>query len=299
MKRSKKLLSVALCAIVLAGILTSVTGCTSKTEPAAVSSVASAAVSVAESSPKKVLKVGMECGYAPFNWTQTNTDNGAVEISNAAGQYAYGYDVIIAKKIAESLGYELQIVKTEWDGLVPGVSSGKLDAVIAGMSITSERKTAVDFSDPYYNASIVAITKKDGKYSSAKSVADLKGATCTSQQNTVWYDMLKQIPEAKIQPALADVPSMLVSLSTGKTEVLVTDKPTAMAAEYSNKNLVMLDFDASGAFQASDEDVKMGIAIKKGSTELGAGINKALESISENDREAIMQDAIQHQPLAK
>ncbi len=111
--------------------------------------------------------------------------------------------------------------------------------------------------------------------------------------------MLKQIPEAKIQPALADVPSMLVSLSTGKTELLVSDKPTAMAAEFSNKDLLMLDFDASGAFKASDEDVKMGIAIKKGSTELMDGINKALAGISESDREAMMQDAITHQPLAK
>jgi len=297
MKKSKKLLSLALCATILAGVLASFSGCT---KTPSTSSASSAAASAATSSAaKKVLKVGMECGYAPFNWTQTNADNGAVEISNAAGQYAYGYDVIMAKKVAASIGYDLEIVKTEWDGLAPGVSSGKLDAVIAGMSITADRKKSVDFTDVYYNASIVALVKKDGKYASAKSVADLKGATCTSQQNTVWYKMLDQIPSAVKQPALADVPAMIVSLSSGKTQVLVTDKPTAMAASYSNSNLVMLDFDASGAFKASDEDVKMGIAIKKGSTELKDSINKALAGISDSDREAMMQDAIKHQPLAK
>jgi putative lysine transport system substrate-binding protein len=280
MKKAKKLVSLVLCAAILAGTCAIFTGCTA-------------------SSSKKVLKVGMECAYAPFNWIQTNADNGAVKVSNADGQYAYGYDIIMAKKIAESIGYELQIVKTEWDGLAPGVSSGKLDAVIAGMSITADRKKTVDFSDVYYNASIVALVKKDGKYATAKSVADLKGATCTSQQNTVWYKMLDQIPSAKIQPALADVPAMIVALSSGKTEVLATDKPTAMAAVYSNSNLVMLNFDASGAFKASDEDVQMGIAIKKGNTELKDKINKALAGISEKDREAMMQDAIQHQPLAK
>ncbi len=275
-----------LCAALLAGVFASFAGCTKKTD-------------AGTSGTKKVLKVGMECGYAPFNWTQTNADNGAVKISNADGQYAYGYDVIMAKKIADSIGYDLEIVKTEWDGLAPGVSSGKLDAVIAGMSITADRKKTVDFSDVYYNASIVALVKKDGKYASAKSVADLKGATCTSQQNTIWYKMLDQIPSAVKQPALADVPAMIVSLSSGKTEVLVTDKPTAMAASYSNSNLVMLDFEASGAFKASDEDVQMGIAIKKGNTELKDKINKALASISDKDREAMMQDAIKHQPLSK
>lgn len=241
----------------------------------------------------------MECGYAPFNWTQTTNANGAVEISNAPGQYAYGYDVIMAKKIAEGIGYDLQIVKTKWDGLAPGVSSGILDAVIAGMSITNERKQTVDFTEPYYNASIVALVKKDGKYANAKSVADLKGAVCTSQQNTVWYKMLNQIPSANIQPALADVPALIVSLSSGKVEVLVVDKPTAMAAAYSNKDLVMLDFAADGAFKASDEDVKMGIAIKKGRTDLEQNINKVLAGISESDREKMMQDAIAHQPLSK
>ncbi len=298
MKKSKKILSLALCAALLTGVVTSFTGCT-KSAAESSSAAVSASSAVASSEPKKVLRVGMECGYAPFNWTQTNADNGAVKIANADGQYAYGYDVIMAKKIADSIGYDLQVVKTEWDGLVPGVTSDKLDAVIAGMSITAERKKTVDFSDVYYNASIVALVKKDGKYASAKSVADLKGATCTSQQSTVWYDMLKQIPSATIQPALADVPAMIVALSSGKTQVLVTDKPTAMAAAYSNSNLVMLDFDASGAFKASDEDVQMGIAIKKGNTELKDKINKALASISDKDREAMMEDAIKHQPLAK
>lgn len=294
MKKLKKILSLALCTALLTGVCASFAGCSEKKAPSSAPAAASTA-----SSEKKVLRVGMECGYAPFNWTQTNSDNGALAITNAPGQFAYGYDVIMAKKIAESMGYELEIVKTEWDGLVPAVSSGKLDAVIAGMSITGKRKKTVDFTDPYYNASIVAVVKKDGKYASAKSVADLKGAVCTSQQNTVWYDMLTQIPNAKIQPALTDVPAMIVALSTGKTEVLVCDKPTAMAAAFSNKDLAMLDFEGSGAFKASDEDVKMGIAVKKGNTELIDRINKALTSISENDRAAMMQDAIEHQPLAE
>lgn len=260
----------------------------------------SAAPAAGSTAAKKVLKVGMECSFAPYNWTQADDSNGAVAISNSSGEYANGYDVMMAKKIADAIGYDLQIVKTEWDGLAPGVSSGKLDAAIAGMSITKDRLQTVDFTDVYYKASIYALVKSDSKYASAKSVSDLKGASCTSQQNTIWYDMLKQIPDAKIQPAMKNVPALIVALTSGKTEVFVTDKPTAMAASSTNKNLVMLDFSKSGDdFKASDEQVNLGIAVSKSAKDLKAAINKALAGISEADRDKIMQDAISKQPMAQ
>lgn len=246
----------------------------------------------------KVLRIGMECGYAPFNWTQTDDKNGAVKIKGSS-EYAYGYDVMMGKKIAEKIGYTLEVNKMEWDGLCPGVSSGKIDASIAGQSITAERLESVDFSDVYYKASIVALTKKGAAYENAKSVEELKGANCTSQLNTVWYDMLKQIPDANIQPAIDTVPAMIVALDSGKSDVIVTDKPTAMAAAYSNKDLVMLDFEGDKGFKASDEDVNMGIAIKKGNKELAEKINKALSEITEEEREKMMQEAIASQPLAQ
>lgn len=108
-----------------------------------------------------VLKVAMECAYAPFNWTQADDSNGAVPISGTS-DYAYGYDVMFAKKIAEHLGCELEIVKMEWDALIPALQSGSVDAVIAGQCITADRAAQVDFSDPYYYASIVCLVKSDG-----------------------------------------------------------------------------------------------------------------------------------------
>lgn len=242
----------------------------------------------------------MECAFAPYNWTQANDSNGAVPISNSTGEYANGYDVMMAKKIADAIGYELQIVKTEWDGLAPGVASGKLNAAIAGMSITEKRKQTIDFTDVYYKASIYALVKADSKYASAKSLSELKGAKCTSQQNTIWYDMLKQIPSANIQPAMKNVPALIVALTSGKTEVFVTDKPTAMAAAYANKSLVMLDFSKSGDdFKASDEDVNLGIAVSKQAPELKDAMNNALKAISDSDRDTIMQTAIKNQPVTQ
>ena len=106
----------------------------------------------------ETLRVGMECNYAPYNWTQRAASETAVAI--AAGGYADGYDVRIAKIIADKLGMDLEIVKTEWDGLTPALLSGNIDVIIAGMSPTAEREEQVDFTDCYYNSNLVVIIKK-------------------------------------------------------------------------------------------------------------------------------------------
>lgn len=103
-------------------------------------------------------RVGMECNYAPYNWTQANASEYAVEIEG--GGYADGYDVQIARKIAEGLGKELVIVKTEWDGLPMGVMTGAFDAIIAGMSPTAEREAEIDFTQTYYESNLVVIIRK-------------------------------------------------------------------------------------------------------------------------------------------
>ncbi len=287
MKKTRKIISILLCAAVAAGML-ALAGCTKKSDTSAASA----------SGTKKVWKVGTECAAAPYNWTQKDDSNGAVKISGS-NEYANGYDIMMVKKIADSMGYELQIVKTEWAGLPTGVTSGKIDSAVSGMSITSDRLKTLDFSDVYYKATINALVKKGGKFENAKSIADLKGASCTSQQDTTWYELLKQIPDAKILPALADVPTMVVALKSGKCDVVFTDKPGAMAATYSNKDLIMVDLANDKDLKVSDEDVNLGIALKKGNTELKSKIDQALKGISQEEREKFMKDAIEKQPLAQ
>ena len=104
-------------------------------------------------------RVGLECNYAPFNWTQVDADELSVPIEGGMG-YANGYDVEIAKRIAEGLGRELVIVKIEWDGLIPALNSGAVDAIIAGMSPTAEREEQIDFTNVYYSSNLVIIYKK-------------------------------------------------------------------------------------------------------------------------------------------
>lgn len=258
------------------------------------------AASSTQTGSKKVLKVAMECGYAPYNWTQPDGSNGAVKI-NDSSDYAYGYDVMIAKKIADSLGYDVQIVKLDWDSLVPAVQSGTVDCVIAGQSITSDRLKMVDFSKPYYYASIVTLVKNDSKYASAKGLSDLAGASCTSQLGTVWYDTcLPQISKGDVQPAQESAPAMLVALESGRTDLVVTDKPTAMAACSAYKDMKMLNFtDTKDNFKVSDEEINIGVSVKKGNKELLDGINSVLGKMTTADFDKMMTEAISVQPLSK
>ena len=247
-----------------------------------------------------VLRVAMECAYAPYNWTQADDSNGAVPISGT-NDYAYGYDVMMAKLIAESMGKELEIVKLDWDSLVPAVMSGDVDLVIAGQSITAERLEVVDFSEPYFYASIVTLTKADSAYASAASVADLAGATCTSQLGTIWYDIcLPQIPNANILTAQETAPAMLVALESGAVDLVVTDMPTALAATAVYSDMVLLDFTGTeGEFEVSDEEINLGISMKKGNTELLEAVNGVLGGLTVEDYEAMMADAIAVQPLSE
>ena len=246
-----------------------------------------------------VLKVAMECGYAPYNWTQSTDENGAVPIADSS-DFAYGYDVMMAKHVADKLGLELEIVKLDWDSLVPAVQSGTVDCVIAGQSITSDRLQQVDFTTPYYYASIISLVKADGAYADAASVEDLSGAVCTSQQNTVWYDVcLPQIPEADILPAQESAPAMLVALSSGKCDLVVTDMPTGMAALIAYPDFKLLDFSGTdGAFEVSEEEINIGISLKKDSA-LTAEINNVLAELTEDDFVQMMNDAIAVQPLSE
>ena len=249
---------------------------------------------------ENVLRVAMECAYAPYNWTQADDSNGAVPISGT-NDFAYGYDVMMAKLIAEHLGKELEIVKLDWDSLVPAVDSGDVDLVIAGQSITAERLEVVDFSDPYFYASIVTLTKADSAYANAASVADLAGATCTSQLGTIWYDIcLPQIPDANILTAQETAPAMLVALESGAVDLVVTDMPTALAATAVYDDMVLLDFTGTeGEFEVSEEEINLGISMQKGNAELLNAVNEVLAGLSVEDYEAMMADAIAVQPLSE
>ena len=251
-----------------------------------------------------VFTVSMECAYAPYNWTQTDDANGAVPIKDS-NEYANGYDIMIAKKICEVNGWQLEVVRSDWDSLVPAVQAGTIDAAIAGQSMTADRAEQVDFAGPYFYATIVCVTKADSLYANAASIADLAGGKCTAQIATIWYDQcLPQIQDAQIQTASETAPAMLMALETDTVDFICTDMPTAQGAVAAYPDMKILDFSGTdGDFQFSDEvraeNVNIGISVKKGSTALVDAINSVLSTMTADDFNKLMAEAIAIQPVGE
>lgn len=248
----------------------------------------------AGSAAAETLRVGMECNYAPYNWTQPEETEFTMKLEG--GGYADGYDVQVARYIAEKLGMDLEILKYEWDGLPRGLASGKLDAVIAGMSPTAERKLTLDFTDAYYETDLVVVVRKDSPYASAKSLEDLKGARITGQLNTFHYEVIDQIPEVKKQTALETFPVMIVALESGRIDGYVSERPGALAAMVSNPSFTYTLFDEGKGFVADPEETTVAVALQKGSPLLSQ-INEILAQLDRETRRTMMDDAIARQPL--
>lgn len=247
-----------------------------------------------------VLTIAMECAYAPYNWLQDDDSNGAVAIANGTG-YANGYDVMMAKKICEANGWELEIVRTDWDSLVPGVQSGVYDAVIAGQSMTDERLAEVDMAGPYFYASIVCVAKEGSDVASATGISQLTG-TCTAQTGTIWYEtclpQAAEVADIEIMPQSEDAPAMIMAVESGTVDFICTDIPTAMGACSTYDDLTILDFsnNAEDNFDVSEGDINIGISVVKGNTQLKDAIDTVLAPLNGDIFNAIMNEAIAIQP---
>ena len=247
------------------------------------------------SEKKEVLRVGLEAGYAPFNWSQGDDSNGAVPLKDSK-EYTAGYDVEIAKRIAEGLGMELEIVKTDWDGLIPSLQSGAIDAVIAGMSPIPDRLEVIDFTENYYVSDYVIVVKEDGPYTDAKTLADFKGAKITGQQATTHYDVIDQIEGVQKQVAATDFGAMRVQLQSGAIDGYVSERPEGISAEMALENIKYIVPEPN--FEADAASTAVAVGLKKGS-DLTEKINKVLAEISEEERQKLMEDAIANQPAAQ
>lgn len=283
----KKRLAVLVAAAM--ALSTALAGCGSSSSSAATAETTGA-------DGRETLRVAMSANYAPFDWLQEDDSNGAVLTSN--GSYMNGYDVLIAKKVAEELDMDLEITQIDWDGLIMSISSDMVDCAIAGMSITSERAQSVDFTDPYYSADIVLVVDQNSTYASATSLADLAGATLTSSMNTVWYDVLDQVTGATKAPALENFAAMISAVNAGTIDGFTCDTPSAMSLISTNPNLKIVEFADGQGFQVSNEETDLGIACKKGNTELVEKINAVLAGLSQEDRDALMDQAVAAQPAS-
>ena len=124
--------------------------------------------------------------------------------------------------------------------------------------------------------------------------------TCTSQQSTIWYNTcLPQIQDANILAATANAPDMLMSLNADKCDLVVTDQPTGKGALIAYPDFKLIEFGGGeNDFQVTDEDINIGISLKKGNTELKEAIDSVLSKMTKEDFSKMMDEAISVQPLA-
>ena len=246
-----------------------------------------------EESDLPVLKVGMECAYQPYNWTQPDDSNDAIPISGKDGQFANGYDVKIAKMIADELGMKLEIYAYEWDSLIPAVESGALDLIIAGMSPTDERKEVIDFTDAYYESNLVVVVRKDSDFANAQSLEDLSGARIVAQAATFHDTVVDQIPNVNHVTAMEDFPTMITALSSKTIDGYIAEEPGAIADCNAKSEFTYIPLkNNENGFAVEDlSNVTLAIGVKKGN-ELLYSVNEALSKISESERAEIMEEAI-------
>lgn len=241
--------------------------------------------------------VGMECAYAPYNWAQAQSSEYAT-VKLANGTYADGYDVQIAKKIAEALGVELEIKSMDFSALTSSCTSGEIDLIIAGMSPTEERKETIDFTDTYYDSELVVVVRKGGNYTSATKIADFKGAKLTGQINTFHYQVIDQIEGVNKLPEMDDFAALIQSLASGTIDGYVCEKPGAISAVASNPEFTYIEFAEGNGFTCDPAESSIAIGLRKNSS-LTAELNSILGTISKADREQMMNDAIERQPAGE
>lgn len=243
--------------------------------------------------------VGMEVNYAPFNWKQTDDTNGAVSVDGGTG-YAAGYDVEIAKRIAEGLGRPLVVKQVAWEGLVPALQNGAIDAVIAGMSETPERLQSVNFTAPYYESAFVMLVRADGPYASATQLSDFSGARVIGQKDTNYDVIIPQIEGVDHLTPLTSVPLIVQAILSDVADASPVERPVGLSISLANPQLAMVVFEEGQGFGPQEGvTTAVSVALRKTDTELQSQIDAILASITQAERETLMETAVKNQPVSQ
>lgn len=243
------------------------------------------------------LTVGLEADYPPFNWFETRAnDYNHPLYGGGRNDYVAGYDVEVAKFIANELGMDLRIKMISWEALEPSVQAGDIDLIIAGMSPTEERKERIDFTDVYYMSNHVLVVLNDGPFKDVDSIAGLADARGIGQKGTVYADIVDYIGEQNssvtVLPVSDNVPNIVQMILEGGADFTVVEKPVALGMLAANSNLKIILDTTENIFEVSDEDREIAIGIKKDREDLRTSINNALAKITQTQRDAWMDQAV-------
>lgn len=229
-------------------------GCNNSSTPAD-----DASTDTATDAPMNI-KIATESSYKPFSYT------------DADGKLI-GYEIELIDALCAQMKANCDVESQDWDGLIPALNAQKFDAIMAGISITDERKQVIDFSDPYFYTGIILIGKKGDDI----SVDDLKGQSIASQRSTVAGQYL-QDKHADADIKLYDTQdNAYLDLTSGRARAMMSDKVTGIDWL---KTEAGKDYEIKGDEISTAEDA-MGIGFRKNDP-LVAKFNQALAEIKAN-----------------
>lgn len=238
------------------------------------------------------LRVGMEAAYAPYNWQVSEASEYTIPIENVSGAYADGYDVQVAKMIAEALGMEPVAVKLDFSGLIDALNNGQIDIVCAGMSVDPDRAQSADFSDSYIDDDIVMITTQDSPYAGATTFADLSGASVMGQAATMYDTVIDQIPDINHMTPGETVPIVVESLASGTSDVITYSMLSVPKLLETYPNFVELEMEDKFEGSVMPDNA----AIAKGQDAILEQINEVINAIPEDERQQMWNDCMDRQP---
>ena len=275
-------------------MLLALTACGAGTTPPAQDASTPAEETDPPATESSQFRVGMECAYAPSNWQESAATDTNVPVENVAGAYAEGYDVQIARILADQLGKELVIVKLSWDGLIDALNQWQIDAIIAGMMDTAERRESINFSEPYRETTYGLMVLADSPYLNATSIQDFSGAAVLGQQGTALDDVIEQIEGVDHLSPVGSVPDMISRLQQGSCDAIVINVENSQGYLASNPNFRLVTFDEGSGFTLPAKGSCVGL--RKSDNELLDQINTILSGIDSDTRAAMWQTAVDNQP---
>jgi len=245
------------------------------------------------------LYVGLECNYAPFNWSENAANDYTLPIANHAGSYADGYDIQIAKILGEKTGKKVHIMQTVWESLVPDLQNGNINCIIAGMTDTEEREKSIDFTSEYYRSELVLVTKKEvaEAHPSALNETDfgalVKGQNIVSQNQTLTDDIIGRVFVsfgAVHSTPVSSFALAAIDVVNGSAFAMTAEYPVAQSIVASNASLGIVRLDQA-ILGDSLKDLGVSIGVKKGSA-LKAALTEVLATIDQTSRNALMSAAV-------
>lgn len=260
---------------------------------------------------KKILRVGIECTYAPYNWTQESEElaNGekAVPIANSEG-YAYGYDVALAQKICDQLGWDLEIYKSDWTSIFMGLEDKTYDCIMSGVCYSEERDAIYDFSSTYYLRQIKAVVREDSEWANITGLSQFDGTNpkVIAQLGTNFVPYKDQVPSGVSETDYEAASELFLAIQNKTADVLITEKSTADSAFKTMTGLVQLDLDADDNFVEPEGSSNTCCILFRGDDSLRDIVQGAMDDMGWTDQTEegvqamndLMTEAIDLQPSA-